>query len=180
MFDLDEELEKKTGVLDLPALFPPSNAAGIFRDRCINLKKEFINDSPHFIVRYPSLYEAGESLDPSQVFLARNPSVQVPVLTVSVTPAEPEMTLGLVGGEVYAPMLRRLGKKVRVDKNQPVQLGDGSEAYETRFSWLWEGEIRINSLVVSTFREGRLIQVGLHHTGELDYLKHIPYSLSFE
>jgi len=29
-------------------------------------------------------------------------------------------------------------------------------------------------------RQGKLINVALHNTGDLNYLRHIPYSLSFK
>jgi hypothetical protein len=34
--------------------------------------------------------------------------------------------------------------------------------------------------LVQSTRENKLVNVALHHTGELDYLQHIPYSLRFE
>jgi hypothetical protein len=126
------------------------------------------------------VYDGAKPLDDSQVFLALCRYGQVPVLTVSVTPAEADMILSRVGGEFYAPRLRQFGKRVRVLSNRPVNLVDGSEAYETRIAWRWEGKTKINSLVLSTIRENKLINVALHHTGELDYLIHIPYSLRFE
>jgi len=97
-----------------------------------------------------------------------------------VTPAEAGMPLSRVAGEVYAPMLRKFGRQVKIVSSRPARLADGSEVYETRIAWRWEGKTKINSLVLSTFREGRLVNVGLHHTGELEYLRHIPYSLRFD
>jgi hypothetical protein len=90
------------------------------------------------------------------------------------------MPLSSVGGEFYAPRLRQFGKRVRVLSNRPVKLVDGSEAYETRIAWWWRGKAKINSLVLSAIRENKLVNVALHHTGDLDYLLHIPYSLRFK
>jgi len=126
------------------------------------------------------VYVVDEPLDDSQVFLSKSRVGQVPVLTVSVTPAEAGRPLSMVGGQVYAPRLRKLGSRVTILSNRPTSLIDGSEAYETRIAWRWQGNVNVNSLVLSTIRENKLVNVALHHTGELDYLIHIPYSLRFE
>jgi hypothetical protein len=180
VIDLEEELERQPGVIDLPTLFPHNSAAQAYNASLTRLEKEYVHDAPHFVVRYPGVYVADEPLDDSQVFLSKSRVGQVPVLTVSVTPAEAGRPLSLVGGQVYAPRLRKLGRQVTIISNRPARLIDGSEAYETRIEWRWQGKTRINSLVLSTFRENKLINVALHHTGELDYLIHIPYSLRFE
>jgi hypothetical protein len=180
MIDLEKELERHRGVIDLPTLFPPNYAAKTFSARYTDLKKEYVHDAPRFVVRYPGVYADDEPMDDSQVFLAKSRYGQVPVLTISVTPAEADMPLSMVGGEFYAPRLREVGKRIRVLSNRPTKLVDGSEAYETRIAWRWQGKAKINSLVLSTIRENKLINVALHHTGELDYLQHIPYSLDFK
>jgi hypothetical protein len=38
----------------------------------------------------------------------------------------------------------------------------------TRIAWRWQGNVNVNSLVRSTIRENELVNVALHHTGELD------------
>ena len=180
VIDLDEELERETGVIDLPTLFPSNDAAQSYTALLTTLKKEYVHDSPRFVVRYPGVYDGDEPIDESQVLLAKCRYGQVPVLTVSVSPAEADMAISKAGGEFYAPRLREVGKKVTSLSNRPTKLADGSEAYETRIAWWWEGRTKINSLVLSAIREDKLINVALHHTGELDYLKHIPYSLRFQ
>ena len=180
VIDLEKELARKPGVIDLPTLFPHNSAAQAYNARLTRLKKEYVHDAPRFVVRYPGVYVADEPLDESQVFLSKSRVGQVPVLTVSVTPAEAGRPLSMVGSQVYAPRLRRLGRQVTILSNRPTSLIDGSEAYETRIAWRWEGKTKINSLVLSAIRDNYLVNVGLHHTGELDYLIHIPYSLRFE
>jgi hypothetical protein len=180
VIDLEEELERQTGVIDLPTLFPHNAAAQAYNASLTRLEKEYVHDAPHFVVRYPGVYVVDEPLDDSQVFLSKSRVGQVPVLTVSVTPAEADRPLSMVGGQVYAPRLRKLGRRVTILSNRPTSLIDGSEAYETRIAWRWQGNVNVNSLVISTIRENKLITVALHHTGELDYLIHIPYSLRFE
>ncbi len=180
VIDLEEELERNPGVMDLPTLFPPNDAAQSFHVLLTTLKKEYVHDTPRFVVRYPKVYDQDEPLDASQVFLAKSRYGQVPVLTISVTPADASMPLARVGGEFYAPRLRAVGKQVTILTNRPARLADGGEAYETRIAWRWEGRTKINSLVLSAIRDNQLINVALHHTGELGYLRHIPYSLRFE
>jgi hypothetical protein len=180
VINLEEELERKPGVIDLPSLFPPNYAAQSYSDLLTTLKKEYVHDAPRFVVRYPGVYDDDKVLDDSQVFLSKCRYGQVPVLTVSVTLAEADMTISKAGGEFYAPRLREVGKKVTILSNRPTKLEDGTEAFETRIAWRWEGRTKINSLVLSTIRVDKLINVALHHTGELDYLQHIPYSLRFE
>lgn len=180
VIDLEKELERQPGVIDLPDLFLPNFAAQSFINRYTSLKKKYTHDDPRFVVRYPEVYEAGEPLDASQVFLAQCRYGQVPVLTVSVSPAGTDMTLSRVGNEFYAPRLRKFGNQVRILSNSSARLQDGSDAYETRIAWKYDGKTKLNSLVVSTIRENKLINVALHHNGDLDYLKQIPYSLHFE
>ena len=180
VIDLEQELERKPGVMDLPTLFSTNSEAQAFSARYTDLKKEYVHDTPRFVVRYPRVYLEDDPLDDSQVFLSKCRFGQVPVLTISVTPADGSMPLSRVGGEFYAPRLRQFGKHVRILSNRPAKLVDGSEAYETRLAWRWEGKTKINSLVLSAIRENKLINVALHHTGELEYLQHIPYSLRFD
>ena len=180
VIDLEEELERQPGVIDLPTLFPHNAAAQTYNASLTRLEKEYVHDAPHFVVRYPRVYVVDEPLDDSQVFLSKSRVGQVPVLTVSVTPAEADRPLSLVGGQVYVPRLRKLGRRVTILSNRPTRLIDGSEAYETRIAWRWQDSVNVNSLVLSTIRENKLVNVALHHTGELDYLIHIPYSLRFE
>ena len=180
VIDLEKELENKLGMIDLPTLFSTNSEAQAFSARYTDLKKEYVHSAPRFVVRYPGAYDIDKPLDDSQVFLSKCRYGQVPVLTVSVTPAEADMTLSRVGGEIYAPRLREVGKQVKILSNHPAKLEDGSEVYETRIAWRWQDKTKINSLVLSAIRENKLINVALHHTGELDYLKHIPYSLSFK
>jgi hypothetical protein len=180
VIDLAKELNDSTGVIDLPTLFRHNCAAQSFYGQFTSLQKEYVHSAPRFVVRYPDVYEDGKPLDASQVFLARCRYGRVPVLTVSVTPAREDMMLSRVGAEVYAPILRRFGDRMRVLSNRPTKLADGSDAYETRIAWHYEGRTRLNTLVLSAVREKKLINVALHHTGELDYLQHIPYSLRFE
>jgi hypothetical protein len=181
VIDLEAALAAKTGVIDLPTLFPPNHAAQAFMDGYTRLAKAYVHEAaPRFTVRYPELYEADQPLDASQVFLAWCRYGQVPALTVDVTAAAAEMSLARVGGAVYAPKLRKFGDRVRLLSSRPAKLADGSEVYETRISWRYEGRIHLNTLVLSAVRENKLINVALHHTGELDYLQHIPYSLRFD
>jgi hypothetical protein len=180
VIDLEQALATGTGVMDLPALFPPNEAARAFRARCTDLKKEYVHDAPRFVVRYPLVYVEAEPLDESQVLFARSRYGQVPVLTVSVMNADTDMPLARAGGECYAPRLREVGTQVTILSNRPTRLADGSAAYETRVAWQRKDRTRLTSLVVSAVRDDKLIQVALHHTGELDYLKHIPYSLRFD
>jgi hypothetical protein len=180
VIDLEKELERKPGVIDLPDLFPTNYAAQSFVSRYTSLKKKYTHDDPHFLVRYPEVYETGEPLDSSQVFLARCRYGRVPVLTVSVSPAGIEIPLSRVGNEFYAPRLLKFGNHVKILSNSSTNLQDGSEAYETRIAWKFDGKTKLTSLVVSIIRENKLINVALHHNGDLDYLKHIPYSLHFE
>jgi hypothetical protein len=180
VIDLEKELARRPGVFDLPTLFPPNDAAQAFGARYTNLKKEYVHDAPRFVVRYPLVYVEDDPLDDSQVFRAKSRYGQVPVLTISVTPADDSMPLARAGGEFYAPRLREVGKQVMILSNRPTRLADGSEAYETRIAWRWEGRTKINSLVLSVIRDNKLINVALHHTGELAYLQHIPYSLRFD
>jgi hypothetical protein len=178
VIDLEKELLDKTGVLDLPNQFPPNHAARAFVARYTNLKKEYIHTSPRFVFRYPDSYETGTPLDESQVFLAKNRYGQIPVLTASVFEAAPEMELSQTVGGLYAQELRKFGTDVRLISSEPTKLADGTAAYETRITWRLPDRMRLNTLVVSTLREGKIINVALHNTGELDYLKHIPYSLN--
>jgi len=180
VIDLEQELARKPGVIDLPTLFPHNAAAQAYTNKVTSLKKEYVHDAPRFVVRYPGVYVADAPLDDSQVFLSRSRAGKVPALTVSVSPAAAGMPLSLAGGEVYTPRLRTLGKNVAILSNRPVRLMDGSDAYETRLTWRWQGKIKVNSLVLSAIRDNQLVNVALHNTGELDYLIHIPYSLRFE
>jgi penicillin V acylase-like amidase (Ntn superfamily) len=182
VIDLEAELKKKPKAMDLPSLFKPNYAAQVYFERFTKLKKKYRHSSPDFEVGYPSIYKTGEPSDPSQVFLTQNssPYNRTPVLTVSVTSKVEGMPLSQAGSTEYAKVLKRFGDRVKVLCNRPVELSGDIEAYETRIAWRWKGKIELKSLVLSVFREGKLISVALHNDGDIDYLKHIPYSLRFK
>jgi hypothetical protein len=90
------------------------------------------------------------------------------------------MELSQATGGLYAQELRKFGTEVQVISSEPTKLADGTAAYETRITWRLPDHMKLNTMVVSVLREGKIINVALHNNGELDYLKHIPYSLSFQ
>ncbi len=179
VIDLERVLEKSTGVRDLSALFPPNYAAEEQAARYTRLTKSYAHSSPRFVVRYPDVYDDTTPDDGTLAFQATSRIGALPVLTISVSVEPDAVTLSQVAGEIIMARLRQLGTHVRVLANFPVKLADGAAAYESRFTWKHKGRTRLNSLVLSTYRDGRLVTVGLHNMGELDYLKHIPYSLRF-
>ena len=180
VIDLEKGLREKPGVLDLSDLFPPNYAARVFGSRYTALKNKYTHASPDFEISYPSAYDPGDALSPDQVFLAYNRYLKVPVLTVSVIPAEQGLELSQVAAHVLAPQLNQFGAQVSIVSNNPVKLTDGSDAYETKITWRWKGKDKTTSLFLSTIRDGKLICVALHHTADLEYLKPILYSLRFK
>lgn len=178
VIDLQAELALGRGIRDIYTLFGPNHAADRFRAQYTELTQVYTHATrPRFTVRYPAVCQAEENADDDLVFLARGRHGQVPVLSVAVAPAD--VPLEQVGSLVLMPRLRRVGSHVSITANIPVRLSDGSLAYESRFTWRWNRRQRVNSLALSTVREGTLVNVVLHHSGDLDALKHIPYSLAF-
>lgn len=180
VIDLEEELKNSTGVRDLPSLFPPNYAAQAQANWYTRLTKEYEHTSPKFKVLYPGAYEPDTDLEEGKVFQTKSRNGDLPVLIVRVTPNPDGLKLSQVWGELYSPQLRQIGKRVQVLSNAAVKLSGDVDAYETRFKWILPGVARLNSIVLFTHRDGNLISVGLHNAGEVEYLKHIPYSLSFE
>lgn len=180
VIDLHKELALRRGTRDIYTLFGPNYAADRFRAQYTELTQVYSHDlSPRFTVRYPAVCQVEEKVEGDLVFLAKGRYGQVPVLSVLVAPATPDIPLEQVGSQLLMPRLREVGSKVLIASNRPVQLADGSKAYESRFTWRWQGRQRVNSLSLSAIREGKLVNVALHHSGRLDALKHIPYSLAF-
>jgi hypothetical protein len=180
VIDLAADLKRCSGARDIYTLFGPNHAAAQFRAQYTELTKAYTHDAlPRFTVRYPEVCDIKKVLHSDQVFMAMGRHGKVPALSVSVAPVPAGMALPEVGSFFVAPRLGRLGTRVSIVSNQPARLVDGMAAYESRFTWRWDNDYRVNSLVLSAIRDEKLVTVALHHTGALDHLKHIPYSLSF-
>jgi hypothetical protein len=180
VIDLAVELSNRTGVRELRSLFGPNHAANRFLAGYTELTRTFAHESvPRFTLGYPEVCEPAEALGPGQVFMAMGRYGQVPALSAAVTTARADLPPALVGGLFFAPRLRQMGDRVKIIANHAARLADGTPVYETRFTWRWQKRERLNTLLLSTVRDQQLVTVALHHTGELEHLKHLPYSLSF-
>jgi hypothetical protein len=58
---------------------------------------------------------------------------------------------------------------------------DGTRAYKTEIRWHFGGILWIKSIVVSTYKDGKCVFIGVHPTeGDTIDMAWIPESLSFE
>ena len=90
-----------------------------------------------------------------------------------------DTSLAQVGPKDFAPLLRGVGRDIRVISNKAIVLGDGTPAYRTEFKWRARA-FEITTFVVSAFREGKWVFISAHPWKKSDTASDIVQSLRFQ
>jgi hypothetical protein len=89
------------------------------------------------------------------------------------------ITLADYGPKGYAPILEKIVSNVNVISNKEIILKDGTKAYRTDIKWLWKENIWLITLVVSTYKDDKLVFLGTHSANP-NAVAWIVESLTFE
>jgi len=141
-------------------------------------KKIYVHKgTPAFKFEYPAGSEKLATVTKSQVLRMRTPDGLD--FEASVGDIPEGMTLADHGPKLYAPALEKFGSNVKVISNKEVTLKDGTKAYRTDIKWLYEEDIWVTTLVVSIFKDDKMVFLATH-TANPNAVAWIVESLTFE
>ena len=84
------------------------------------------------------------------------------------------------GPKFYARDLENYGSNIKVESNKEITLDCGTKAYQTEIKWLWGNQIWITDLVVSVYKDGRIVYLFAGTSKHHDKLEPIVQSLTFK
>ena len=84
------------------------------------------------------------------------------------------------GPNGYAPQLKGVGSNIKVISNKEIRLKCGTKAYRTDITWLWNDFMPITTLLVSTYKDGKIIFVCAHPWKNHYSAEPIVQSLTFK
>ena len=144
-------------------------------------KKQYVHkEKPAFRFEYPEGSKKAKIDSPNEVLKMRTPRG---VMFNAFVDSIPEgMTIADIGPKYYLVRLKEadLGTNFKVLSNELITLGDGTKACRTEIKWLWkDGTTWINTLLVSAYREKKLVRLTVHPWGDPKEVAWIVESLTF-
>jgi hypothetical protein len=170
IIDLKEELKKGSHYYEIPTLFGKKVPYG---------RKEYVHHSPTFRISYPKHYEVVKP-ELNEVFRANNSIDKVPILSVSVTDKPQGIPLQDIGEKFYTPELKKSGNSIKIISNTQTKLNDGIPANEVQFDWVTTDNFPVKTLLLSTYRDNKLIYAAVHSLAHPSSLREYLYSLRFD
>jgi hypothetical protein len=169
IIDLNKELKKGNHYYELPSIFGKSVSYEI---------KEYIHSSLAFKVSYPKHYKVVEP-ELNEVFRARHPAGFL-ILSVSIDNKRHDIPLKDIGEKFYLPEFKKVDTDAKINTNIQSKLHDGTPANEAQFDWVTSNNWPIKTLILSTYRNEKLIYTTVHSTADPSYLREYLYSLRFD
>jgi hypothetical protein len=133
---------------------------------------------PNFQLEYPFCSEKSRKSAPGQVLKMTTPTGATFAASVGDIPEG----IGLedFGKNYYAPALQNFGSNIQVISNNKISLKCGTTAYRTDIEWLWNDSIKITSLVVSAYKDGKFVFVAAHASQNIEEITQIVESLQLK
>ena len=133
---------------------------------------------PNFQLEYPFCSEKSRKSAPGQVLKMTTPTGATFAASVGDIPEG----IGLedFGKNYYAPALQNFGSNIQVISNNKISLKCGTTAYRTDIEWLWNNSIKITSLVVSAYKDGKFVFVAAHASQNIEEITQIVESLQLK
>jgi hypothetical protein len=169
VFNLKKELKKGSHYFDLPSLFGKE----------LNYdNKVYTHDSPAFSVSYPKHYKITKPAL-HEVFLVKNSMGNTPSISVYVENQPMNIQLEEIGKQYLFKLIEKYSTKAKLVYSTQTTLKDGSPANETLFDRVINEYWPFKTLVLSTYRDDKLIYVATTSFTHPEALKEYLYSLHF-
>ena len=169
IFNLEEELKKGDHYYDLPSLF------GKELKHDIHVYK---HESPAFSISYPKHFKSTEPTL-NEVLQVKNPMSSTPQIGVYVEDQPGDFHLQEIGRGYLLKLVEKNSTKADLVYSLQTVLGDRTPANETLFERVIQDNWSYKTLVLSTYREGKLIYVATTSVAHPEALKEYLYSLQF-
>jgi hypothetical protein len=77
-------------------------------------------------------------------------------------------------------MVTNDGSNLKVTSNKEITLKDGTQAYQTNFTWVWNNTDAMTTFQVAAYKDGKCIFLLTHPWQNPDQYEPIVQSLTFE
>jgi hypothetical protein len=169
IFTLSEELKKGSHYFDLPSLFGNELKYD---------KKIYTHSSPAFRISYPAHYKVIKpQLD--EVLLVKNPMSRTPQIGVYVQNKPRDIQLQDIGQQYLYSLLKKYSTNVKLVSSTQNILRDGTPVNETIFDRVINKQWPFKTMILSTYRDDKLIFVSTMSFAHPEALKEYLYSLQF-
>ncbi|MEE4602803.1 MAG: serine hydrolase [Desulfobacteraceae bacterium] len=152
-----------------------SEKQGIAKDGVFKRKA-----SPSFQFTYPLGSTKAELGLPSQIMRMKTPEGIVFAATIMDIPEGVKLE---DFGPVYIVKwfrIYRYGSNLKVTSNEEITLKDGTQAYQTNFTWVWNNTDAMTTFQVSAYKDGKCIFLSTHPWQNPAKYEPIVQSLTFE
>jgi len=112
---------------------------------------------PAFEFEYPPGSKKSELNHPGQVM--RMKTLDNIAFSASVITIPSGIKLEDFGPDIYVKTLEKVGSHVQVLSNKKITLKGAGGAYRTEIIWLWKKSISVHTILVTTYRDGKVIIV---------------------
>jgi hypothetical protein len=85
-----------------------------------------------------------------------------------------------IGEKLYRPELKKLAAEVTITTHTQSKLYDGTAANEVHFDWVTIENWPVKTIVLSTYRDDKLIYAAVHSLADPASLRKYLYSLRFD
>jgi hypothetical protein len=124
------------------------------------LAKEFkYAGPPAFTVTYPDDWTQEPANADKTIFLETKKAGALPTMEVGCFPAPAGTTLANVAAVHKKNITRRFATSVTITSDKPATLKDGTPCNEVILTWMYEGWLNLQSNIVSTIKDGKVIYV---------------------
>jgi len=144
----------------------------------------YVNEgTPFFKFEYPAK-SVKQDLNPKfPLTVIRLQAPVVNLIRASVMDVPGDMILADMGPKYHLEWLKNsgTGSNIKIISNKPVILKDGTKAYRTEFEYSnAAGGYKVRSIVVSAFRDKKLVQLDIHAASGVQSVAWIVDSLTFK
>jgi hypothetical protein len=115
----------------------------------------------------------------NEIFLATNPLSNTPSLGVYVENIPDGIRLEDIGTEYFYSKIEKYSTRVNLVSSKQTLLNDGTPAVEILFDRVVNKYWPLKTLILSTYRDGKLIYVSTTSFAHPEALKEYLYSLQF-
>lgn len=169
VFDLNDELKKGSHYFDLPPLFGRESK---YKNHVYN------NSYPDFSISYPEHYEASNP-KMGEVLLVKNPLSNTPRIGVSVENKPQGVQLNDIGQQHFYPLIEKFSASVKLVYSKLTVLNDGTPAVEILFESVVDEYVPVKTLILSAYRDDKLIYANTISILHPEALRKYLYSLQF-
>lgn len=134
--------------------------------------------SPAFRFEYPSGSKKMPLTGPGQIMVMR--TIRGIHFNAAVSDIPDGVKITEIHPTVYAAELEKIGADVKVNSNRAITLVDGTPAYRTEISWLFNGFLHVDTVATSVYKEGKWVCVSTHPWTAPEEIAPILESLRFD